>query len=81
MIEPGVIIEFADKYDGMIVVGTLKALGTAENKIIFTSIRENPGPGSWDVLAFGVSSVDSELDNVIVEYAGGGFLERLVLRI
>jgi len=73
IIEPGAVVKFVDEYDSIIVVGTLKALGTAESKVVFTSIQENPAPGSWGVLAFGASSRNSKLDNVIVEYAGGGF--------
>jgi len=57
-IDPGAIINFIDEYDTLIIAGTLKALGTAENKIIFTSIRENPGPGSWDVLALPVGDLE-----------------------
>jgi len=72
-LEPGVLVKFYDNYSRMEVQGTLKAIGTENEKIIFTSLSDNPYPGSWDQIYFSQTSTDSELDNVIVQYGGGGY--------
>jgi hypothetical protein len=71
-IEPGVVIKFYDVYSGMIIDGTLKAIGgeTDDKKIVFTSYRDNPQPGDWKQIYFSQTSTDSELINVRVEYGG-----------
>ncbi len=85
-IEPGIILKFADKYSGIVVNGTLKANGTEDKKIIFTSLKDDeyagdtnndqdktsPSPGDWDKIYFTSSSKDSEMKNIIIRYGGGG---------
>ena len=73
IIEPGVILKFFGEYHGLAIGGTLKAIGGGESKILFTSFQEDPAPGDWDKIHFTGTSLNSELNNVIVEYAGGGF--------
>lgn len=54
--------------------GSLKAIGTAEKKILFTG--EQPTRGYWDGIDFVFSNnVNNILDHVVVEYAGGGTYE------
>ena len=69
-IEPGVILKFYDRKHGISVNGTLKAIGTEDEKITFTSARDNFYPGSWNKIYFGPTSIDSEMNNVVIEYAG-----------
>lgn len=76
-LKPGVVIRFKDGYSGVIVQGTLKAIGTEDEKIVFTSYRDdeyggsgNPAPGDWKQIYFSPTSVNSELINVIVKYGG-----------
>lgn len=70
-LDPGVILKFNDKYRKITVDGTLKAIGNENNKIIFTCLRDDSYPGCWGGIYFTETSKDSELNNVIVEYAGG----------
>jgi hypothetical protein len=75
-IDPGVVVEsWGEIYptpSGLVVQGTLKATGAAEEPIIFTSrsYPEPGGPGSWLGILFTGESVNSELEYVIVQYAG-----------
>jgi len=51
--------------------GSLKAVGTAEKRIVFTG--DQPTPGYWDGIQFTFSnSINNELDYVTVEYGGAG---------
>ncbi|MBU4367808.1 hypothetical protein KKC49_03010, partial [Patescibacteria group bacterium] len=84
-IEPGVIIKFRDLDTGIYINGTMKAIGTTDEPIIFTSIfddeyggdmdgtTQEPQPGYWSGLEFAKTSVNSELENIIVRYAGDVF--------
>ncbi|MDP2741381.1 MAG: lamin tail domain-containing protein [bacterium] len=81
-IEPGAIIKFINA--GLIIDGTLKALGTPDQKIVFTSFVDDeyggdtngdadaslPNPGNWFGIQFTKNSVNSELENIVVRYAG-----------
>ncbi len=84
-IEPGVVVKFhASK--NLIINGALNAIGTTENRIIFTSIKDDnvagdsnydgtatwPRPGDWSSIQFGASSIDAltKLQNNIVRYGG-----------
>lgn len=52
--------------------GAVRALGTAEKPIVFTSSSPNPAPGAWRGLWFGgVPQATNKLDHVRIEYAGG----------
>jgi hypothetical protein len=49
----------------------LRALGTAEKPIRFTSASDTPAPGDWMGLWFGnVPGATNRLDHVVIEYAG-----------
>ncbi|MFN8492308.1 MAG: right-handed parallel beta-helix repeat-containing protein [Caldilineaceae bacterium] len=89
-IEPGAIVKFGADSKGvhgkLIVNGLLTAQGTAEQRIIFTSLDEDSfggdtlwdagstwaQPGDWDGLLFNSLSSGSVLDYVWVAYGGGG---------
>ncbi len=68
-IEPGVKIKF--HYDsGINVLGTLKAIGSEDEPIIFTSLTEELLPGYWLGIKFGETSKDSELERIKLSFAG-----------
>ncbi|KUK76075.1 MAG: Parallel beta-helix repeat protein, partial [Proteiniphilum acetatigenes] len=85
-IEPGVVVKFQTG-SSLVVNGALNAIGTTENRITFTSIKDDnvggdsnydgtatwPRPGDWVSIAIGPSSIDSltKLQNTIVRYGGG----------
>ncbi|HMK72976.1 MAG TPA: hypothetical protein VK454_06535 [Myxococcaceae bacterium] len=51
-------------------VGVLLALGTAAEPILFSSALQSPAPGDWVGLWLDTAN-GSQLDHVIIEYAGG----------
>jgi len=79
-IQPGVRVIFKvnDLPGGepfyLVVDGTLKALGTAEEPVVFTTISQSPTVGSWGNIRFNDSSVDASFD------ANGNYLDGSILR-
>jgi parallel beta-helix repeat protein len=71
LIEPGVKIQFLNNIGRIVVEGTLEAIGAEENKIIFTSAKENPVPGDWRQIYFKETSTNSKLENILLEFGGG----------
>ncbi|HVK83649.1 MAG TPA: hypothetical protein VM513_06055 [Kofleriaceae bacterium] len=78
-IEPGVVMKFEPKTGFMIqlfsteepATAIVRALGTAEKPIIFTSASPTPAPGDWRGLWFGgIPQAANVLDHVRIEYAG-----------
>lgn len=75
-IEAGCEIKFDS--GAALIAGTKKVDGGlvadgSGGAILFTSSSGAPSPGDWDGLVFGPKTLDSStLDNVTVEYAGGG---------
>jgi len=68
-IEPGVEVQFADGFS-LIVEGSLNAVGTYDNPIVFTSSRLSPSPGAWNTIhSKGNSSEQFSLRHTKVEYA------------
>lgn len=70
-IEPGVVIEF-EKNTGFSIKseGSLKAIGSQNNKIIFRGTQ--PNKGHWDGLFFDYSNnANNILDHVVVRDGGG----------
>ena len=85
-IESGAVIKFGGGSTNYATInGTLKAQGTEEKPIIFTSIEDDangydsnlsnaqPKEGAWKNIQFiGASSSDSILENVVIKYGGAG---------
>ncbi|AUX24625.1 hypothetical protein SOCEGT47_051640 [Sorangium cellulosum] len=78
-IEPGVTLRFEpgtwmriERFTGEFAAsGALRAVGTPERPIVFTSAAEAPAPGDWGGLWFGgIPRDENVLENVIIEYAG-----------
>ena len=83
-IKPGVIIKFKSGNSRIYVNGILKAEGSSDKKIVFTSFNDDdyagdtnndgnstqPFAGYWDFISFSASSTNSILDNIIVKYGG-----------
>ena len=80
-IAPGVQVLF-NQYDSLIAEGTLNAVGTATQPIIFTGnfpAGKTPGPGWWDsIQILGTASqpnTGSTIQYATVEYGGNGVPE------
>ena len=78
-IEPGVVMKFEPKTAFMVQLYTtekasnavVKAQGTAEKPIVFTSASPTPKAGDWRGLWFGgIPQAANVLDHVRIEYAG-----------
>jgi parallel beta-helix repeat protein len=69
----GEIIKF-DLNCVLSVNGILKAIGTDDNKITFTSNQGSPEQGDWQGIRFNDDSIDHEciIEHCIVEYANTG---------
>ncbi len=78
-LEPGVVVKFYNQYSKMIIAGTLKV-----NNVVFTSFKDDeyggdtnndndatsPREGNWGYVYFTETSIDSELNNIILRYGG-----------
>lgn len=72
-IEPGTTIRFNASV-GIIVRGTLKAVGTAVSPIKFTSINGSPAPADWSGILFEDTSSSAGLDNAY-NYVSGSIIQ------
>ena len=61
-IESGVEVRF-NTDAGLTIGGELNAIGTEDQKIIFTSNNDNPSVGDWEEIRFIDASVDALLDD------------------
>lgn len=85
-VNSGVIIKF-NTNKVLQVKGTLRAIGTASDKIYFTSNAVNPAPGDWGYISFEDQSLDYDslsdtgciLKNCVIDY--GGYGNTAVIRI
>lgn len=78
IIDPGVIVKFdSDRY--LQVDGSLQAIGTEEENIVFTSNEEIPTPGDWGGLRFENTSNGSILEYCTIEYGGGKNVDGRIL--
>ena len=69
-INPGTVLKFYDGYSNILAYGTLKAVGSGSEKIIFTSFKAEPAPGDWLGIKFLSDSKNSEISNAEIRYAG-----------
>lgn len=68
-IEPGTIVKF-DEGKMLQISGELIADGEPDQEIIFTSSKENPTPGDWNIIKFSTESIDAIVDENY-EYISG----------
>ncbi|MFC1704534.1 C25 family cysteine peptidase [Candidatus Omnitrophota bacterium] len=73
-IEPGVELRF-DGYYALSVDGTLQAVGTLWDRIIFTSNRSSPAPMDWNGIIDGINTTGSLIQYANIEYAQYGVAE------
>ncbi|HET8861068.1 PKD domain-containing protein [Marivirga sp.] len=67
-IEPGVVLEF-DSNKGLTVEGSMTAVGTASERIVFTA--KTKAPGAWKgIQYFATSDVNNKLQFVDISYGG-----------
>ncbi|MFC1704651.1 right-handed parallel beta-helix repeat-containing protein [Candidatus Omnitrophota bacterium] len=74
-IEPGVEVRFHKGPWGALALevhGTLHAVGTPAERILFTSNREHPDYWNWEWIHFHDTSVDSVIEHATIEYGGYG---------
>lgn len=80
-IEPGVTLRFEsgmltlngnNTETDYVALGSLRAVGTVERPIVFTSAQATPAAGDWGgVIFFGQPRPDSRIEHAIISYAGG----------
>ncbi len=66
----GVVLKFARETRLTVEGGTLTALGTLDNPVVFTGVES--ATGFWGGIEFQSNSVGNTLDGVVVQYAGSG---------
>jgi len=85
-VAPGTIVKFPKEYGNgrLEVQGNIKSEGTATNKIVFTSWKDDtyggdsnadsnatvPAPGNWDMVWLNAGNVSSHIINTIIRYGG-----------
>ena len=76
-IEPGVAVHFGPATNLVVNAGALRALGTTEAPIVFTSVNEPnsaaPAPGDWGAVRFLDGTVDTTtiVEHAQIRYGGG----------
>lgn len=76
VIEPGTTLQIARNQHITVATNAgLRAAGTANAKITFTSSETSPSPGDWDYIEFNqdANDADNALEHTVVEYAGRGY--------
>lgn len=66
----GAVLRFSSDASLVVSNGSLTALGTRANPVIFTGFEDSPG--SWGGIVFSSNSTDNTLDGAVVQYGGGG---------
>jgi hypothetical protein len=70
--EPGNRFEIEHLTGPFAATGALRALGTADAPVVFTSAAPSPASGDWGGLWFGgIPRAENHLEHVRIEYAGG----------
>ena len=69
---PGVEVQFDDDFS-FIVQGSLRAVGTVNDPIVFTSSRSLPASGAWETIRFNGDGNESlVMSHVLISYAKNG---------
>lgn len=69
---PGTSFEIQHWTNDLPSTGALRAVGTAERPIVFTSASKTPAAGDWMGLWFGGrASTENSIESARIEYAGG----------
>ncbi|MCF7920926.1 MAG: PKD domain-containing protein [Candidatus Cloacimonetes bacterium] len=71
IIEPGVTVEFMGYYY-LRVFGSLIAIGTENDNILFTSGEPEPAPGDWNSISFNFTDAFCVISYASIEYAYRG---------
>src|SRR5258708_1243874 len=69
-VDAGVVVQFGNGYNNLIVNGTLMAAGTAASPISFTSASASPAAGIWGYVSFTAGASASQLSYVTFQYGG-----------
>ncbi len=77
-IDAGATIKFAAN-QSLNVSGTLTAVGTQTNQIVFTSTADLPAPGGWNNLHFWSASSTSQMAYATINYAGANNVAALII--
>ncbi len=82
-LEPGVVLKFVPgsglfvgyTYYSNVYYGGLKAVGTSQEPVVFTSDAAKPAPGDWSGVYYRDQAIDAEcvIDNAVIEYAGATY--------
>ncbi|MFC1704662.1 right-handed parallel beta-helix repeat-containing protein [Candidatus Omnitrophota bacterium] len=82
-IEPGVEVRFDMELLDQVrfpfqlkVYGTLHAIGTPEDRILFTSSQDYPRPGDWEWIYVAPSASDTIIQYATIEYAVFGLFDK-----
>lgn len=67
-VEPGAVVRFSATH--LMIRGSLNAVGTEQQPILFTSANPTPSAGDWSRLWFPQGHTASLMENIVVEYAG-----------
>jgi plastocyanin len=93
-LSPGTTIKFNDHYDDLFINGSLTAIGTAAEPIVFTSLADDahegdtngdgsdtePAGDQWGGIWFGENSTANQLEHCWLGY-GGGFATSAIVNV
>jgi hypothetical protein len=75
-IDAGVVVRFDGNFS-LTAYGSIHAVGTSSDPVVFTSNKPLPAPGDWNTVEFaGAQDQSYQFSNVIVEYARSGVTVR-----
>ncbi len=75
-IDAGVVVKFDGNFS-LTVYGSIHAVGTSSDPVVFTSSKPLPAPGDWNTVELaGAQNESFQFKNVIVEYARSGVTVR-----
>lgn len=78
-IDAGVVVKFKE-FNGMTVNGTLRAIGTANNKIIFTSFQDDTARGDTNGDGSATTPTDRQWMHIEFNAGSNGFFDYAIVR-